>query len=149
MPIRLALFSILLPLSLTAQAAIYKIIDENGRTTYTDRLPHGVKPALVIQDLKPAASSAPSGKADKSDRPRRSAAPMHFPKVDSGTQQKRDDARRDLLREELATEQRELASARSAQAAARTADERRQLAESVGLHEKNIEMLNKELARLR
>lgn len=131
-----------------AVAAIYKYERPDGSIEYTDKRRFGTKPQLVIPDAKPVSPSAETPK-QQAPRSQRNAAPMHFPKVDSDTQKKRDDVRRDLLREELASEQRELAAAKSAQVAAKTGADQRQLAEAVGLHEKNIEMLNKELARMR
>jgi hypothetical protein len=134
--------------ALPAHAAIYKIVDDNGRATYTDHLPHGVKPALIIPDLKPA--PAPDTKAERhSHGKNHTASSSHFPKVDTQTQRKRDDLRRDLLKEELGNEERELAAARAAVGASRPGSDPRLLAEAVKLHEKNIEMLNKEMARIR
>jgi hypothetical protein len=85
--------------------------------------------------------------------------PSGFPKVDAGTQKGRDDLRRKVLTEELATEQTLLGEARVAYAngaPAVTAEEQAvpqkyadrvaKLRQAVSLHEKNIEALKKELA---
>jgi hypothetical protein len=88
-----------------------------------------------------------------------SATPSGFPKVDAGTQKGRDDLRRKVLTEELATEEKLLAQARleyNNGAPAATPEEQGQpqkyaerlakLRQAVSLHEKNIEALKKELA---
>ncbi len=94
---------------------------------------------------------------------RRSAAappsPAGFPKVDAATQKGRDDMRRKVLSEELATEEKLLTESRTAYADGAPAvlpDERAdveryrariaKLREGINVHEKNIEALKKELA---
>jgi hypothetical protein len=85
--------------------------------------------------------------------------PPGFPKVDSATQKGRDDVRRKVLGDELATEEKLLADARAAYAdGAPTAlpEEKAnvekyrerigKLRQSVSVHEKNVEALKKELA---
>lgn len=56
--------------------------------------------------------------------------------------------RRQLLEDELNSEQTLLNGARAALAKAETMEERRRISESVRVHEKNIELIRKELARL-
>ncbi|HZI83831.1 MAG TPA: DUF4124 domain-containing protein [Casimicrobiaceae bacterium] len=88
--------------------------------------------------------------------------PSGFPKVDAATQKGRDDVRRKVLTDELATEQKLLDDARAAYANGAppaTADEQSvpqryaervvRLRQAVSLHEKNIEALKKELAAKR
>ncbi len=88
-----------------------------------------------------------------------SVTPSGFPKVDAGTQKGRDDLRRKVLTEELATEEQLLGEARIAygngsppptpeeQAVPQKyADRLAKLRQAVSLHEKNIEALKKELA---
>ena len=90
------------------------------------------------------------------------ATPQGFPKVDTGTQKGRDDLRRRVLTEELATEERLLAESRAAYANGapqpqpeekdvpqRYTDRVAKLRQAVSLHEKNIEALRKELAATR
>jgi hypothetical protein len=97
------------------------------------------------------------GTPEKSERP--GASPSAFPKVDAGTQKGRDDLRRKVLNEELAIEEKLLAEAQSAYgngAPPATAEEQAipqkyaervaKLRQAVGLHEKNIEALKRELA---
>jgi hypothetical protein len=102
--------------------------------------------------------------ADPADTtPRKSAAatpsPAGFPKVDPATQKSRDDVRRKVLGDELATEEKLLAEARTAYADGAPAalpEERSnvekyreriaRLRQSIEVHEKNVEALKKELA---
>jgi len=134
-------------------AEIYKFVDENGHVTYTN-MP---RPGAKKLDLGPAPRT-PAGKsatAEMRSGKKRSAAsnrtPDTFPRVDPGTQRKRDDMRRQLLLEELGSEQHNLNAAQSAYASGRRqpSAELNHLMDAVRLHEKNIEMLNKELAHIR
>ncbi len=131
-----------------AQAEIYKFVDDNGHVTYTN-MP---RPGARKLDLGPSRSKAATAEA-KSSRKRgtATASPDSFPRVDAGTQRKRDDMRRQLLVEELNSEQRNLAAAQSEFTGGRRlpATEQSRLMDAVRLHEKNIEMLNKELGHLR
>lgn len=142
--------------ALPARAEIYKFIDDNGMVTYTNMPRPGVKPQIVIAD--PVKSGASTGAKPASQRSnqrsnasRASPSPQYFPKVDASTQRKRDDMRRQLLEEELASEQRSLSAARTALntlSRRSGADYDKQL-EGVRLHEKNIEMLKKKRGQTR
>ena len=131
-----------------ARAEIYKFVDENGHVTYTNIPRAGARKVDVGQT--PGKDSAPETKADKKKRTA-TPTPSYFPRVDVGTQKKRDDMRRQLLTEELDSEQRNLRAAESAyaNARARPGSDMKQLVDAVRLHQKNIEMLNKELAHLK
>ena len=93
---------------------------------------------------------------------RRAAASPGFPKVDAGTQKGRDDVRRKVLTDELATEEKLLAEARTAYADGAPAalpEEKSDVEKyrariarlrlAVGMHEKNVEALKKELASVK
>lgn len=91
-------------LSSGALADIYKSVDEHGRVTYTNIPMRGAKKTR----LEPL-STIPATK------PRPSAAtPPNFPAVDSKTQKERDQTRREILQNELASEEKQLAEARKA-----------------------------------
>ena len=109
---------------------------------------------------------APSDPPDPTARSRSAAAtaptPAGFPKVDPATQKGRDDVRRKVLGDELATEEKLLVEARGAYAdgAPTPLPEERanvdkyreriaRLRQAVGVHEKNVEALKKELASTR
>ena len=98
---------------------------------------------------------------DTSSRKSAAAAPSPagFPKVDPATQKGRDDVRRKVLGDELATEEKLLAEARTAYADGAPAalpEERSnvekyreriaRLRQTIDVHEKNVEALKKELA---
>ncbi len=137
--------------ALPAQAEIYKFVDENGFVTYTNMPKPGTKPQLVIPDKSNAAPYAPAGSGSKRKASTKSPTPSYFPRVDPSTQRKRDDMRRQLLVEERSSEERNLTAARSAYAAGsrQPGTNRDKLMDAVRLHEKNIEMLNKELSHIR
>ena len=149
---RLILIACGLGVGLAAQAEIYKYIDDQGYVTYTNIPRPGAKKLDIDVPTPPAASVPKDATAGK--KPRSSAStpsPVYFPRVDPDTQRRRDDMRRRLLMEELASEQRNLDAARQALAAAtrQPGTDLNKLADSVRLHEKNIEMLNKELSLIR
>jgi hypothetical protein len=92
----------------------------------------------------------------------RTPTPAGFPKVDAGTQKGRDILRNKVLTDELATEEKLLAEARTAYGdgtppplpdekanAQKYADRLARLRQTVALHEKNIEALKRELAASR
>lgn len=144
----LVLLCFLLAASGLARAEIYKFVDENGHVTYTNIPRSG---ARKLDLGTPSDKEAAAEK--KTDKKKRTATPTpsYFPRVDAGTQRKRDDMRRQLLTEELDSEQRNLRAAESAYANARTqpGGDTKRLIDAVRLHQKNIEMLNKELSHLK
>lgn len=132
-----------------AGAEIYKFVDENGRVTYTN-IPRKGATKLDIGEPTPA------------PRNRANPGPGNFPRVDAQTQRQRDDLRRRILEDELASEQRALAEARRAlqegEAARlpeeagnpqKTQERLKRLREAVALHERNIAALRRELGLAR
>ncbi len=150
------LFLLSLVLSLAAHAEIYKFVDESGQVTYTNLPRHGAKKL----NLEPAAVMESAGTTRKKEAAS-SSTPSNFPRVDSGTQRKRDDVRRTVLETELATEQRNLADAHSAQQDGEKlrANEKTdsaswkmrvaRLRDAVKLHEDNVVALKRELASIK
>lgn len=137
---------------LSAQAEIYKFIDDQGNVTYTNIPRPGAKKLDLGLPPPPAATNPKGAAAGKKARGSAvSPSPAYFPRVDPNTQRRRDDMRRKLLMEELASEQRNLDAARRALAAAtrQPGADLNKLADSVRLHENNIQMLNKELSLIR
>lgn len=139
-----------------AHAEIYKHVDEYGRVTYSNIPIKGAQklnldPLPVVPPLaKPKAATA-------------NPTPANFPRVDAGTQKKRDDMRHQILADELATEDKLLAEARhtlknaeearigktEAQLPTKYMERLRQLKENVVRHEKNIQALKVEIANLK
>ena len=140
-----------------AQADIYKYVDADGHVTYSSTPTKGAKKL----DLEPLSTSSPPARA-------RSSSPSDFPRVDNSTQRNRDDTRRKILEDELATEDKLLGEARQNLRAgeenpevsmgqdgktyrniAKYEEKIKALQEQVTLHEKNIEALKTELSKIR
>lgn len=149
-----------LPLGLFAAAAtaeICKYADPAGNIHYTN-----VPPDKSWRKLSCANGDEPQRKTGSGASPATragAATPPGFPRIDTATQKGRDDVRRKVLADELASEEKLLGEARVAYAdGAPTplpeektdAEKYRQriarLRQSVGLHEKNVEALKKEIA---
>ncbi|MDP2758959.1 MAG: DUF4124 domain-containing protein [Sideroxyarcus sp.] len=141
-----------------AHAEIYKHVGKDGRVTYSSE---PVKGARKLQ-LEPL-NTVPAPKANS--KPESSAG---FARVDRETQTRRDDRRRNILEDELASEQTALAAAREKLKMAQDTpevyrtesgqifrnvakhDENVRLAEEVvKTHEGNIKALQTELANLK
>ena len=149
-----------------ANAEIYKCLEEGGRITYSNAQSAGctrlnVGPVNSAPSQKAAGGSGSSGNS-------KSATPEGFPRVNSDTQRSRDDDRRRILDQELASEQTGLAAARKAQTeqeglvlpeernaggrginGAKVEQRLQPFRDKVALHERNIEALRKEIANLR
>lgn len=133
-----------------ASAEVFKSVDSSGRVTYSN-VPSKNADKVELEPLN--TMSAPKRKPQV-------ATPADFPKVDTETQKKRDDLRRKILVDELASEQRQLIEAKKALTegeATRLGNERnyqkyldrvQKLKDDVTMHEKNIEALQKELGKL-
>ena len=165
-PMKVAPFVVLgLCLSLDANADIYKFVDEQGVTTYTNvpaRLPaSGASKVAVDPPPAPIPAPASAGAASSPQAKARPSSPANFPRVDPETQKQRDSGRRQILEEELRTEEKLLAEARQAEAdgeATRQGDERnyqkyldrvQKLKDDVEQHEKNVASLRRELSNLK
>jgi len=142
-----------------AYAEIYKHIDADGHTTYSNIKNKGA----TRLDVDPAANSIGRVPATK-----RTATPDSFPRVDKNTQYARDGKRRDILQAELESEQAALAQALKAYAegesnpevfitptgatfrnVAKFQEKMQRLQADVDNHQKNIELLQKELNALK
>jgi hypothetical protein len=141
----------LLVLSATAaQADVYKLVDENGRVTYSNVPMAGAK-VIVMEPLQ----TVPAAKAKEAAAT--GTTPANFPKVDGATQRNRDASRKKILDDELAAEEKLLGDAKKALSdgeAERRGDERnyakyqervQKLKDTVAQHEKNIAALKKEI----
>lgn len=136
-----------------AQADIYKRVDADGHVTYSSTPLKGGK-KLHLAPL-PTVSHQNVSKANSTD----------FPRVDSATQKGRDNTRRQILEDELATEEKALTEARgNLQAGAenpeiytdkdgkvyrnvtKQEEKMNNLQEQVQMHEKNIAALKTELS---
>ena len=137
------------PLRLTG-SEMYKCTSKSGNTAYFN-----------VPDAPPetASSARTAAAASAATRSATVPTPSSFPKVDSGTQRSRDDLRRRVLTDELASEEKLLAEARGAigdgsppplpeerASAQKYADRITRLRQAVQLHERNVEALKRELA---
>ena len=156
------LLSLFLALSGAAQAKIYLYVDANGRKGATDRrgeVPAGARITSVIEDGSGGGARAPAGSAVTGGA--KKPSPANFPRIDSGTQKKRDDVRRSVLEEELATELKNLDEARRQLAtgekplpgertdASSYQSRVKQLRSAVERHERNISAIRKEIGTVR
>ena len=148
------LLCLLLPLS--AQAEIYKYVDENGQVTFTDVYKKGAKRI----DLP----GAPAPLSTGNKAPRRASynpSPADFPRIDASTQKRRDDIRRQVLQDEIAGERRnaddarrQLALGERLQPGERATDTTyltrvNKLRATVQQHEQNVSAIQRELANLK
>ncbi len=94
------------------QAEIYKHVDADGRITYSNVK---IKNAKKL-DLEPADTNFGNTPkpANKNSDGAKSSTPSDFPKVDSNTQNQRDAKRKDILKSELASEKQALERAKQA-----------------------------------
>jgi hypothetical protein len=137
---------------------IYKCVDGNGRPLYTNEKKDtaGKKCELVSREVNvvPAPPPAPRQPAAK-------AGPSTFPKETPTERATAKGRQREILEQELASEQKLLAESKqklAEQEALRTGDERnyakvlerlQPYKDSVETHEKNIEALRRELSNAR
>lgn len=170
MKIRLLALATILFFAHSAQADVYKCVDNEGRATYTNEKPTATQKncSLLSRDLvsvvNSGGSASPAKKPTTSGTPGKASAnptPAGFPSVDSGTQKERDSTRRTILEQELAGEEKLLAEAKKTlaeQEATRLGDERnyqrviervQPYKDKVALHERNVEAIRKEISKLR
>lgn len=149
----LCLISGCLGICTLVKAEIYKSVDANGHITYSN-IPH--KGATKL-NLEPP---APAGSVDKPSRAK-TPTPSDFPRVDRQTQNQRDDKRKQILQDELASEKQALedakkahteaesASAANSKSGSNQAKSEDKLQSDINAHEKNIQLLQKELDSLK
>lgn len=143
--------------SLSAQSEIYKHVDAEGHVTYSN-VP--MKGATRL-NLEP---NTPGGSKGATPRASSTPTPAGFPRVDQTTQKQRDGKRQDILAAELSNERKALEDAKKNLAEGQENPETfkgkdgrtfrnvpkyeekiQKLQEDVTQHQKNIELLEKEL----
>ena len=140
-----------------ASAEICKYTDPEGNIHYSNVAPEKGWKRLGCTLSDDGSAPRPGGSSGTAAR--KSPTPPGFPKVDGETQRVRDDVRKKVLADELASEQKLLADARAAYADGAPpplpeekadADKYRariaKLRQTVNLHEKNVDALKKELS---
>ncbi|MBI4985879.1 MAG: DUF4124 domain-containing protein [Rhodocyclales bacterium] len=154
----------LLPAFMLLSAAVeadtlYKCTDEAGQVLYTNQK-NAAKNCTVLSRDQPISTFAPPPKPQR-------ATNAEFPRVNSDQQKARDNDRRAILEQELATEQKQADDAKRTLAdqearvepnernvggginGAKVQERLKPYRDSVQLHERNIESLRKEISNLR
>jgi len=138
-----------------ASAEMWKCVDPDGNTRYTNVKAEAK--ACKALNLDPI-NTVPPHPAPAS---RSQQKPANFPSVNSDTQRQRDAGRRKILEQELSQEQQQLESAKKQLAEqkeirlgneknyARVEERLKPYEDRVKLHDNNIESLKKELANTR
>ncbi len=154
-------FTILFTIS--AHAEIYKHVDADGRVTYSNVKIKGAKKI----NLEPADTNFGTQNSSEKSAPASKSAPANFPKVDAETQKSRDSSRKQILLSELESEKRALEQAKKAYEEGKSNPEtfrtpsggiRRNVAKfqekmerlqaDVDAHQRNIELLEKEISNI-
>jgi hypothetical protein len=153
--------------SSSAFAEIYKHVDADGRVTYSNIKSKGSTRLEIDPDANNISNDRAKVKANSTAN-KRTATPDSFPRVDKDTQNQRDGKRRSILQGELDAEKAALEEAKKAYAEGESNPEvyktasgqtfrnvpkfeakMKSLQENVDNHQKNIELLQKELDSLR
>ena len=145
-----------------AQGDTFKCTDANGRSTYTNMKEETRdKNCTVVMREISVVPSAPPPPAPAARTAAAKATPDGFPKVDSNTQKNRDVARRKILEDELANEDKALQQAKTELAEQqqirggdeknyqRVLDRLQKYKDQVEQHERNVEALKKELTNFK
>jgi chromosome segregation ATPase len=151
----------------SAFAEIYKHVDADGRVTYSNIKSKGATRLEIDPDANNISNDRAKAKTNSTTN-KRTATPDSFPRVDKDTQNQRDSKRRSILQSELDAEKAALEEAKKAYAEGESNPEvyqtasgqtfrnvpkfeakMKSLKENVDNHQKNIELLQKELDSLR
>ena len=139
-----------------ADTIIFKCVDDSGRVEFTDSPKRGCK-VLDLPGTIPAPAHRPAGARPAAP----ASSPVDFPKVNGAQQKARDDDRREILNDELRSEEKKLADLRrefNGGEPERQGNERNyakyqervaQMKDDIGRAEKNIEALRREIANIR
>ncbi len=158
---------IALTLSNYAFAEIYKHVDADGRITYSNIKSKDATRLEIDPDANTISNDRVKGTASGITN-KRTATPEGFPRVDTDTQNQRDNKRKEILQSELAAEKVALEEANMAYAegeshpevyktasgqtfrnVAKFQEKMKNLKANVDNHQKNIELLQRELDSLR
>lgn len=156
-------------ISFAAHADIYKCVGDSGIPAFVDgktKAASNYKNCVLFihDDSASGNAGAPAGNKAGRQGQTKTATPTDFPRVDRQTQGQRDGVRKDILKQELEAENQALEEAKKAYAEGESnpemftgADGKRfrnvpkfqekmqKLQSDVNTHEKNIELLQKEL----
>jgi len=140
-----------------AQSEVYLCVDSNGNREYKNT---GATKGCKRVDL-PGVTTVPASNAKKNTPQTASAKPGDFPRVNDTVQKARDSDRKQILQDELRTEEQKLAAIRSEYNSGepeRRGDERNYakyqertaaLKDDLARTEKNVDALKRELGNLK
>lgn len=139
--------ALLLP-CVAGASTLYKCIDDTGVVLYTNQKVNK-KSCTVLSYQSPPPTA--SGTTAPRHRAAATPTPADFPRVSNNEQRSRDSDRKLILDRELANEQQSMDKAKKAllDAGNQPADRLQPLRDTLALHERNVEALKKELAKLR
>jgi hypothetical protein len=156
------LTALLFPLA--GYAEIYKHVDEEGRVTYSNVKLKGSKKL----NLEPADTNFGTNTSSEAKPASNQVTPKDFPNVNAETQKNRDNSRKQILLSELASEKQALEEAKKAYEegnanpeVARTPsggirrnyvkfqEKMEKLQANVDVHQRNIELLEKEISNIK
>ena len=158
---RLAVFLVLALIQPVAWAETCKYLDSEGRVIYSNTPNSPPKGATKVKCFEAPSKPAPPPPRNSDAKPANSDAKGKPPRVSENTQKSRDDERRRILEEEMATEMKQLAQAKeqlAAQEAVRSGNERnyerflervQPFRDTVATHERNLEAIKREIANLK
>jgi len=148
---------------LISHAEIYKHVDAEGRVTYSNVKIKGSKKI----NLEPADTSFGTNTSKETKPASSQAAPKDFPSVDAETQKNRDNSRKQILLSELASEKKALEEAKKAyeegksnpetfktasggigRNVAKFQEKMEKLQANVDVHQRNVELLEKEISNI-
>jgi hypothetical protein len=149
-----------------AQGTVWRCAESDGRPHYTNikKDTEGKTCVVVTKEVSVVSGAAPGAvpaATRASGTQAATATPPGFPRVDRETQRLRDDSRRKILEDELATEQKSLVDAKTKlteEESVRHGDEKnyqrvldrlKPYQEAVERHERNVTALRREIANLR
>jgi hypothetical protein len=160
---------ILYSLAMISEAAIYKSVDADGHVTYSNVKIKGSKKI----DLGPTDTSFGTKAQNelKLKDKTKASAPSDFPSVDNNTQKQRDQSRKEILLSELASEKAALENAKKAyeegasnpevfkkknadgststfRNVAKYQEKLKQLQMNIDVHQRNVELLEKEISTI-
>ncbi len=150
----------------TAQSTVWRCTEADGRAHYTNikKETEGKTCQVVTREVSvvsgnPLAAAPAATRATGTQAA--TATPPSFPRVDRETQRSRDDGRRKILEDELATEEKGLLDAKAKlteQESVRLGDEKnyqrvldrlKPYQEAVERHERNVAALKREMSNIR
>lgn len=139
-----------------AQSTIYRCQDENGGVLISNNSRSGKNCRAVVRrpvnSLPAPKMRAPSRHNASAGKQNKTSAAASFPRVQEDTQRARDNDRRHILQQELASEKQSLNQAQNELAALKTkpdSEQAKPYQERVGLHQRNIQAIEKELGKIR